>query len=126
MNLRVLLSSTASRTRLVWSLLALIVLIGGLSSAASIWLAQDRIDRQSRAEGANTTGPLSPEDSRRYTHDVEMYYGETGLLMDKWKRWLEKMTQGKPLATTIAVVSLALAVGLFYAAAKRGNPPKPS
>jgi len=109
--------------------LGLVILVGGLSPAASIWLAQDRIDRQRSAGGTDIPGPLSPEDSRRYTHDVELYYGETGLLMDKWRRWWEEWTQGKPLAKVIAVASLILASGLFYAAANRSRPtglPKPS
>ena len=68
------------------------------------------------------TEPLSPEDSRRYTHDVEVYYGETGLLMEKWQRSLEEWTQGKPLAKLIAAGSLILATGLFYAGANRDRP----
>lgn len=100
--------------------LAVTILVSGLGSAISIWLAQDRIDRQTRAEGTDIAGPLSPEDSRRYTHDVEMYYGKTGLLMDKWGRWWEEMTHGKGLAKSIAVASLVIAGGVFYWATKRG------
>ena len=104
------------------NLLAVIVLICGLGSAASIWLAQDRADRQASAGATDIPGPLSPQDSRRYTHDVELYYGTTGLLMDKWRRWWEAMTHGKPLATTLAVVSLAVAGGCFYRAANQSHP----
>jgi hypothetical protein len=113
MSSPLLLSPTPARIRLMLKLLAVIVLAVGLGSAASIWLAQDRIDRQTSAAGADVSGPLSPDDSRRYTHDVEVYYGETGLLMDKWERWLGAMTRGKPLATTIAVVSVGAALVLF-------------
>jgi hypothetical protein len=91
--------------------------------ATSIWLAQDQIDRQARAAGtsdletAEGAGPLAPDDSRRYTHAVKVYYGETGLLLDKWKRGLEGLTQGKALAKTIAVSCLVVASGFFYIAA---------
>jgi hypothetical protein len=122
MNRRLLPSSTSARTRLILNLLAVIVLICGLGSATSIWLAQDRIDRQGSAGGTDVTGSLSPQDSRRYTHDVELYYGETGLLMDKWKRGWEEMTHGKPLATTIALASLVVAGGCFYLAANQSIP----
>jgi hypothetical protein len=125
MNLLALSSQTPARRRLILNLLGLIVLIAGISSAASIWLAQDRIDRQANAGATNATEPLSPEDSRRYTHDVELYYGETGMLMEKWKRWIHEMTQGKPLADTIAVASLILASGLFYVASNRNRPTQP-
>ena len=69
----------------------------------------------------NASESLSPEDSRRYTHDVELYYGETGMLVEKWKRWFQKMTRGKPLADSIAVASFVLAGGLFYLAANRNH-----
>jgi len=100
-------------------LLSLVILVSGLGAASSIWLAQDRLDRQRNAEGANMTEPLSPEDSRRYTHDVEVYYGQTGVLLDKWDRWFEEWTQGKPLAELIGATSLILAASLFYAGANR-------
>ncbi|MCX6925450.1 MAG: hypothetical protein NT154_19915 [Verrucomicrobia bacterium] len=102
--------------------MAVTILVSGFGCAVSIWLAQDRIDRQLKAEGTDIAGPLSPEDSRRYTHEVEMYYGETGLLLDKWKRWWEEMTHGKPLAKIIAGTSLVAAGGVFYVASKRGTP----
>ena len=107
------------------NLLGLTVLVAGLGSATSIWLDQDRIDRQKSAQGTNGAEPPSPEDSRRYTHDMELYYGETGMLMEKWKHWLAAMTRGKPLAETIAVVSLGLGGGLLFLAARRTLPAKP-
>jgi hypothetical protein len=103
------------------NLLGLTILLAGLGSAAFIWLDQDRIDRQKSAQATNGAETLSPEDSRRYTHDVELYYGETGMLMEKWKRWVREMTQGKPLAEMIAVVSLLSAGGLFYLASRRNR-----
>src|ERR1035437_5934183 len=83
MNLRMLPSSTSARIRLMLNLLAVIVLICGLGTASSIWLAQDRTNRKGSAGGTDITGPLFPQDSRRYTHNVELYYGEPGLLMDQ-------------------------------------------
>lgn len=125
MNLRALSSKAPAGRRLRLSLLGVTILVAGLSSAACIWLTQDRIDKQANAGGTSATEPLSPEDSRRYTHDVELYYGETGMLMEKWKRWFQELTHGKPLANTIAVASLILASGLFYLAANRNSPAKP-
>jgi hypothetical protein len=112
-------SSSSGRIRSTLKLLALVILLSGLGSAASIWLAQDRVDQQTRA--ADTTGPLSPEDSRRYTHDVQLYYGETGLLMDKWKRWLKETGRGKGFATALAVASLVVASGVFFVAHRKAT-----
>jgi hypothetical protein len=128
MSLHVLSPSVPRRPRLIFKLLALIVLFSGLSSAAFIRLAQDRIDRQSGAT-ADSNELLSPENSRRYTHDVELYYGKTGLVMEKCKRWLESMTHGRPLAILIAVASLILDAGLFRMTASSRNQvwlPEPS
>ena len=99
--------------------LGLLILLVGLGSARVIWENQDRIDRQDR-EG---TTALAPEDSRRYSHDVEQYYGETGLLVDKWRGWFEGLAHGKALAKTIAVLSLVAASGCFLSArvAKTGQ-----
>jgi hypothetical protein len=122
MNLKLLSSPTPARTRLMLNLLGVMILVVGFGSATAIWRAQDQIDRQTNAGGTNDPGsaeirgPLSPDDSRRYTHDVEVYYGKTGLLMDKWMRWLEELTRGKPLAKTIAVASLIVASWVFYVA----------
>ena len=123
MKLKLVSSPTPAGTRVMLRLLSAVILVSGLGSATSIWLAQDRVDRQMKARGTDVSGPLALEDSRRYTHDVQVYYGQTGLLMDKWRGWLGELTQGKPLARTIAVASLVMASGLFYMAANRRNLP---
>ena len=120
MSLKLFSISPPARSRFLLNLLGVLVLVVGLGSAISIWLDQDRIDRQTSARENGNTGPLSPDDSRRYTHDVEMYYGQTGLLMDKWMRWLGGLTRGKSLAKIIGVVSLVVASWVFYTAAKQG------
>ena len=100
-------------------LAALVILLSGLVTATAIWLSQDRIDRQARAQrnqDSRVMEALSPEDSRRSTHDVEMYYGKSGLLLDKATRWLEELSHGKPLAWTIAVASLVIAGGCLFLA----------
>jgi len=104
--------------------LGVIILVAGLGAAVSLWLVQDRIDSQSNAAEADVSGPLAPEDSRRYTHDVQVYYGETGLLVEKWRRWWEEWTQGKSLAEVIGVAAVISASGLFYAAGNRRWPTK--
>jgi hypothetical protein len=125
MNLTLLLSPSPARRRLVLNLLGMTILLSGLGSATFIWCEQDQIERQARAAVTSQLGSggmtptLSPEESRRYTHDVEMYYGKTGLLIDKWGRWWDELTHGKPLATTIGIGSLVAGGGLLYAGAAR-------
>ncbi|MCX6922456.1 MAG: hypothetical protein NT154_04470 [Verrucomicrobia bacterium] len=43
-------------------MLAATILVSGFGCAVSIWLAQDRIDRQTRAEETEVAELLSPED----------------------------------------------------------------
>lgn len=120
MNPKQCLALAPARIGLILKLVGLLILLGGLSSARAIWLKQDRLDRQTAAlvaknpAAADVLDPMSPDDSRRYTHDAELYYGKTGLLMDKLWRHLEGLTHGKGLADTIAVGSVVAAVGCFW------------
>ena len=104
------------RSRLNW--LGVVVLVAGLGSAVLIWRAQDRIEREAEAaQSADPAAPLSPLDSRKQVRDVEMYYGKLGVLMEE----AEELLHGKPLAKTIAVVSVLTATGLFLFAARLGD-----
>ena len=117
-NRTLLPSAPSARRGLTLKLLGLLILLVGFGSAVVIWQAQDRMDRQ-RGDGGTTDtsgAPLAPEDSRRYTHDMEQYYGKTGLLADEWTRWFEGLLHGKSLAKTIAVLSLVAASGCFLGA----------
>ncbi len=108
--------------RLIFKLLGALVLIVGLGFSVAIWCEQNRIDRATNPGGTNNLAgafqePLSPDDSGRYSHDVEVYYGKSGLLLDKATRWLAGLMHGKPLAKTIGVASLVLAGIFFFASA---------
>jgi hypothetical protein len=104
------------RSRLNW--LGVVVLVAGLGSAVLIWRAQDRIEREAEAaQSADPAAPLSPLDSRKQVRDVEMYYGKLGVLVEEAKELLH----GKPLAKTIAVVTVLTATGLFLVAARLGD-----
>ena len=107
----------ARRVRVLRSL-GLLILVAGLGSATAIWVAQDRLERRQRAGPAlnPAAAPLEPDDSRRYTRDVELYYGKTGLLLDKWQRWFDQATHGKPLAWNLAFMSALSGAGCLFLA----------
>jgi hypothetical protein len=107
--------------RRMLEMLAVTVFLSGLCCAGYIWIAQDRLERQAKAEGVELAGAVAPEDSRRYAHDTELYYGKTGLLVEGWKRSLGVLTHGKGLALTIGMVSLVMAVGIYYFAGVGGR-----
>jgi hypothetical protein len=120
MRLAWLPSTPTARRRCAFNLVGVLLLAAGLGSAAHIWRAQDRMDRQAAAqESSGTLAPLSPEDSRKYSRQMEIYSGKTGLLMEKWTRWLGEWAHGKPLAKVIAALSLLAAGGCFVVARSR-------
>jgi hypothetical protein len=101
------------RSALNW--IGVVILCAGLGGAILDWRAQDRIDRENEAaQIADPDAPLSPLDSRKHVRDVEIYFGKSGVLIEE----VEDLFQGKPLAKTIAVVSVITAAGLFIAAAR--------
>ena len=103
-----------SRIRVMLYVFGLVVLLGGYSSAALIWRAQDRLDQQN----GNYEGPLSALDSRKDSRQIEVFYGKSGLLMEGFLEWAESLTHGKPLAKTIIVLSSVTAIGCFIAAGR--------
>src|SRR5579863_7214640 len=99
------------RSMLTWS--GVVILLVGLSSAALVWRAQDRIERESQAaQIANPATPLPPLDSGKHVRDVEIYYGKVGVLLEK----ADELFQGKTLAETIAFAAVIIASGLFFVA----------
>jgi hypothetical protein len=108
-------SMSLVRLRSLLSRSGVVVLLVGLSSGVLIWRAQDRREKEvDNAQAANPAAPLPPLDSRRYRRDVEIQYGKIGVLIEE----AEELLHGKPLAKTIAVVSVLTATGLFLIAAR--------
>lgn len=92
-----------------WS--AVVVLLVGLTASFLIWRAQDRIDRGLvQGPASDPEILLSPLDSRQQTRELELYGGKTGVLMEEAKGLLH----GKPLAKTVAVVTVVLSAGLVF------------
>jgi hypothetical protein len=111
-------SITPARVRLTLNLIGVLILLTGLASAAVIWRAQDRADKESGQTSANPAEPLSTSDSRKQSREVEIYYGKTGLLMERWSERVQGLAHGKPLAKMIVVVSSTMAVGCFFVAVR--------
>ncbi len=95
---------------------AVVVLVVGLGSSILIWRAQDRIERENGgAQAADPDVLVSPLDDRKQLRDLELYGGKGSVLMEEAKELLH----GKPLAKTIAVVSVITAAGLFLVTVRR-------
>jgi len=93
---------------------AIILFVGICLGALIYWSAPPAVDAPGYADSA-----LAPDDSRRYAHDTEVYFGKTGALADKWTRTLADWGKPRPLGITIVLVSVLLAGGCFWAAQRR-------
>jgi len=100
-----------------------VILFTGLVSAAAVYLIAER-------EAANAVGyefidgqayAISPETSKRYIHDLQMYGGTAAVMADEFNRWFNGLWQGTSLAYTIAFLSTITALGFFFVASRAGE-----
>ena len=94
-------SSSHQRVRLFGA----IILVVGFAVAGWVWLAQN---------AAN--GDESMLDSRKQVRQLQVYYGQSGVVFEQWTEWLKSLFHGKRLAAAIAVVSIIIALPCLVAA----------
>ncbi len=104
--------STAFRLRI----LGVGVLLLGLATAAGIWLARDMDERRNPPSDPGLAEPTFPLDSRKGSREIEMYYGKSGVVAEKWSEWVAGLTHGKRLAWAVAAFSCAASAGFFLMA----------
>ena len=100
------------------NLISVIILLVGLGSAVLIY----------RTVGNDSNGvlgyeiiggqayPISPEDSKMYRHDLELYGEKAAVLSDEFSRWFVGLWHGKSLAFTVAYITLFISFVVFYIA----------
>lgn len=109
--------------RAICRLLAALVLALGLAGAAGVYIAAEQAELAALddPQGYSSALLLSPEHSKKFLRDLEVYGGKANVLMFKFRAWLEGMFQGKSLAYLMAGLSLLVAAGLFYAGGRGGG-----
>jgi hypothetical protein len=107
-----------ARMRSALNLAGLLILIAGLTSAAFIWRAHQNDIEKEDEQLANPAAPLALSDSRKQSRQIEIYYGKTGVLFERWSEKLQTLSHGKPLAKVIVVVSLITAASCFLTATR--------
>jgi hypothetical protein len=107
--------------RLPLRVIGALILVAGLTASWWVWRTQDRDQELEQEQLNNPSAPLAVSDSRKQSRNVEIYYGKTGLLVERWSERLEPWSHGKPLAEIIAVISLVSATGCFFLAARLPN-----
>jgi hypothetical protein len=93
----------------------LIILVAGLCSAMLIYLLAEDIPDDSLGYVVvnGTVYPLATRDSKKYRREVQRFGGKAALLFDDFNRWFAERWQGKALATTVAWISVLLALGIY-------------
>ncbi len=103
--------------RTALTFLSAIILIAGLFAAALIYRSAVDAERNALGyvQGDGTSYPVTPEDSKKYLRDMELYGGKANVLADELRRWFSGLWHGKSLAYTVAVISILLALGVYGA-----------
>jgi hypothetical protein len=92
-------------------LVAAVILLAGLCGALIIYIAAGSGDN-SLADTGNFF-QLGPGESKRYTHDLELYGGKSSVLADELMRWFDGLWEGRSLAFTVAGISLFVSSMFF-------------
>ena len=97
---------TNLQTRLY--LIATVILLVGLSSALPIYFSAE-----------NASGSIlihEFENSKMYTHNLELYGGKLNVFADDFMRWFVGLWYGKSLAFTVVCISIFVSLGFFFVA----------
>ena len=88
------------------NLIAAIILLVGLGSAALIYLTA----------GDVPDNVLDNQNSKMYLHDLELYGGKANVLADELRSWFVGLWHGESLAFTIACITIVISFVFFYVA----------
>ena len=100
------------------NLIGAIILLVGSGSAILIYhtAENDSNNVLGYVEGDGSVYPVTPEDSKLYLRDLELYGGKANVLADEFRRWFVGLWHGKSLAFTVACLTILISFGVFYAA----------
>ncbi len=91
------------------------VLIVGLIGAALIFYKSSADRLQEYPDRAGQVLP-SPDNSKQYLRQMELYGGTANVLAYKFRTWFIGLWRGTTLAYTIIFLTLLVSSGLFYVA----------
>lgn len=94
------------------------ILVIGVAAALVIYLT-------AQPPPANPLG-YDPMDTKKYLHDLELYGGKANVLSAQFREWFDSLWHGKPLAYTVAVLTVITAgVFKFFATPLPPDPEAP-
>jgi hypothetical protein len=99
-------------------LISAIILFVGLSSSLGIYLTAG--DDTTSVLGYEIIGGtaylVTPENSKKYLHDLKLVGGNAAVFADEFNRWFIGLWHGKSLAFTVACIAGFISLGFFFAA----------
>ncbi len=99
-------------------LISAIILLVGLSS--SVWIYLSAGDDSESVLGYEISGGqaylVSPENSKKYVHDLKVMGGSAAVVADQFSRWFIGLWHGKSLAFTVGCIAGFISLGFFFAA----------
>ncbi len=108
------------------NVISVTILLVGLGSAVLIY--QRAVNGSNNVlgyeEGGESVYPITPEDSKKYLRDLELYGGKASVLAYQFRRWFVGLWHGKSLALTVACITILISYGFFYAASHLPSPLK--
>jgi len=105
-------------------LISAVILLVGLCSAVFIYLtaANDSGSVLGYEVEGGVVYPITPEDSKTYMHDMELYGGKANVLANEITRWFVGLWHGKSLAFTVASITILTSFGFFFVANRSRQP----
>ncbi len=99
-------------------LIGTIILLAGLTGAGFVYHSStnDNSEAVGYVIASGHVYALSPDDSKNYLRTVELYGGRTAVILDRFNRWLIGVGQGKWDAYLLAMLTIAVAFGFYFAA----------
>jgi hypothetical protein len=101
--------------RKTFYLIGAAILLIGLISSVLIYLTAENYSE--RVLGYEMLGgsvyPITPQDSKKYRHDLEVYGGKANVLADEFISWFDGLWHGKSLAFTLACIAIFMSLVFF-------------
>jgi len=97
-------------------LISAFILLVGLGGAIVIYLTAE--NGSDGAGGYEVEGggvyPNTPENSRMYEHDLELYGGKAAVLANEFRYWFTGLWHGRSLAFTVASIAILISFVTFF------------
>ena len=101
-----------------FAIAAILVLVTGLLIGAAIYFTAPEPEPTAYNIVGSSVFAYDPTTSRSYVSQIERFGGKTALLFDDVNRWFASLWVGSRLGVTIAGLSAAVALVLFWIATR--------